>query len=105
MHIETLKTFCDLADLLSFSKTAEKHFISQSAVSQQLAQLELMHKCQLVNRSKRPIELTKEGQMLYKAAKNILDRYEKLKSDLSSLAASATSKVNIGAIFSIGKKS
>ena len=102
MHIETLKTFCDLAELLSFSKTAEKHFISQSAVSQQLAQLELMHKCQLVNRSKRPIELTREGQMLYEAAKNILDRYEKLKRDLSSLAASATSKVNVGAIFSIG---
>ena len=63
MHIETLKVFCDLAELLSFSRTAEKHLLSQSAVSQQLAQLELAHKCQLIDRKKRPIELTKEGQL------------------------------------------
>ena len=61
MHIETLKVFCDLADSRSFSKTAEKHLLSQSAVSQQLAQLELTHKCQLVTRKKRPIELTAAG--------------------------------------------
>lgn len=35
MHIETLKIFCDLANLRSFSKTAEKHLLSQSAISQQ----------------------------------------------------------------------
>ena len=52
MHIETLKMFCDLADLRSFSKTADKHLVSQSAVSQQVAQLEIEHKCQLLNRRK-----------------------------------------------------
>jgi len=74
MHIETLKIFCDLVELRSFSKTAEKHLLSQSAISQQLAQLELAHKCQLLDRRKRPMELTKEGELLYKAAKDILDR-------------------------------
>ena len=74
MHIETLKIFCDLAELRSFSKTAEKHFLSQSAVSQQLAQLELTHKCQLIDRKKRPIELTKAGELLYHAAQDMLDR-------------------------------
>jgi DNA-binding transcriptional LysR family regulator len=56
MHLEILKVFCDLAELRSFSRTAEKHLLSQSAVSQQLGQLELAYKCQLVNRKKRPIE-------------------------------------------------
>jgi len=102
MHIETLKIFCDLAELLSFSKTAEKHLLSQSAVSQQLAQLELAHKCQLVNRKKRPIELTKEGQLLYQAARDMLDRYEQLKSQLNSLKSSAGSRINVAAIYSIG---
>ncbi len=102
MHIETLKVFCDLAELLSFSKTADKNFISQSAVSQQLAQLELTHKCQLVDRSKRPIELTKEGQLLYRTSKDILDKFEKLKSELTSMASSGMNRINIGAIFSIG---
>ncbi len=102
MHIETLKIFCDLAELLSFSRTAEKHLLSQSAVSQQLAQLELTHKCQLIDRKKRPIELTKEGQLFYQAARDMLDRYEQLKSQLNALKSSAGSRINVAAIFSIG---
>ena len=102
MHIETLKVFCDLADLRSFSRTAEKHLLSQSAVSQQLAQLELAHKCQLIDRKKRPIELTKAGQLLYQAFKDMLDRYEQLKNELSTLQKSSVSRINVAAIFSIG---
>ncbi len=102
MHIETLKIFCDLAELRSFSRTAKKHLLSQSAVSQQLAQLELVQKCQLIDRKKRPIELTKEGQMFYNAAKDILDRYEQLRSELNALKSSTGSRINVGAIYSIG---
>ena len=102
MHVETLKMFCDLAELRSFSKTAEKHMLSQSAVSQQLAQLELSHKCQLVDRKKRPIELTKAGQMLYEAARDMLERYEQLKTELNALKSSSGARINVGAIYSIG---
>ncbi len=102
MHIEMLKIFCDLVELESFSKTAENHLLSQSAVSQQLAQLELTHKCQLINRKKRPIELTREGHLFYQAAKDIIDRYEQLKHQLNTLKPSATDRINIAAIFSIG---
>lgn len=102
MHIEMFRIFCDLADLQSFSKTAEKHFLSQSAVSQQLAQMELAHKCQLINRKKRPIELTKQGRLFYQASKDMLDRYEQLKTDLATLQKSSVSRINVAAIFSIG---
>lgn len=105
MHIETLKMFCDLADSRSFSKTAEKHLLSQSAVSQQLAQLELLHKCQLITRKKRPIELTAAGQAFYKAAKDILDRYDQLKSELNALRTGVEVRINVAAIFSIGMHS
>jgi len=105
MHIETLKIFCDLADSRSFSKTAEKHLLSQSAISQQLAQLELAHKCQFITRKKRPIELTQAGQLFYKAAKDILDRYEQLKSELNTLKTSVDARINVAAIFSIGMHS
>jgi DNA-binding transcriptional LysR family regulator len=76
--------------------------LSQSAVSQQLAQLELVQKCQLIDRKKRPIELTKEGQMFYNAAKDILDRYEQLRSELNALKSSTGSRINVAAIYSIG---
>ncbi len=102
MHIETMKVFCDLADFRSFSKTAEKHFLSQSAISQQLAQLELEHKCQLLNRKKRPLELTPAGEVFYRAAKDIVERHEQLKSELNALKSSQGKRVNIGAIYSIG---
>ena len=102
MHLEILRVFCDLAELRSFSRTAEKHLLSQSAVSQQLGQLELVYKCQLVNRKKRPIELTKEGDLLHQAAKDILDRHEQLKHELNALKRSSTSRINVAAIFSIG---
>ena len=102
MHIETLKVFCDLADLRSFSKTAEKHLLSQSAVSQQVAQLELTLKCQLLDREKRPLELTSAGELLYRACREILDRYEQFKSELNALKSAAGSRINVAAIFSIG---
>ncbi len=105
MHIDTLRVFCDLADTRSFSKTAEHHLLSQSAVSQQLAQLELTHKCQLITRKKRPIELTPAGQVFYKAARDILERYEQLKNELHSIKLASDTRINIAAIFSIGMHS
>ncbi len=102
MHIETLKVFCDLSELLSFSKTADKNFLSQSAVSQQLAQLELQYNCQLINRKKRPLEPTKEGQVLYRAFRDMIDRYEQLKGELNALKTSGQARINVAAIYSIG---
>ncbi|HON89967.1 MAG TPA: LysR family transcriptional regulator [Sedimentisphaerales bacterium] len=105
MHLETLKLFCDLADSHSFSKTAEKHLLSQSAVSQQLAQLELAYKCQLITRRKRPIELTAAGQVFYRAARDIIERHEQLKNELHSLETGVDVRINVAAIFSIGMHS
>ncbi len=102
MHIETLKIFCDIVELGSFSKTADKHLLSQSAISQQLAQLEVVHKCQLINRKKRPIELTKPGQLLYQASRDIIERYEQVKNELNTLKSTAGTRLNVAAIFSIG---
>ncbi len=102
MYIETLKIFCDLVELLSFSKTADKHLLSQSAVSQQLAQLELTHKCQLLNRKKRPLELTTAGRLFYDACRDIVERYEQFRSELNTLQKSSAGRINVAAIFSIG---
>ena len=101
MNIETIRIFCDLVELQNFSRTAEKHFISQSAVSQQLVQLELAHKCQLLNRRKRPLTTTDAGELFYQAGRDIINRYDKLQSELNALAKSDT-QIHIAAIFSIG---
>lgn len=102
MNLESLKIFCDVAELRSFSRAAEKHIISQSAISQQLAQMELAHKCQLIDRKKRPYELTEAGKSFYTASKDILARYEQLKSELTMLKSTAKTRINVASIFSIG---
>ena len=102
MHIETLKIFCDLVELESFSKTAEKHLLSQSAVSQQLAQLELIHKVQLLDRKKRPPAPTVAGQLFYDACKDVIGRYEQFKRELNALQKPSAGRVNVAAIYSIG---
>jgi DNA-binding transcriptional LysR family regulator len=70
-----------------------------------LAQIELAHKCQLITRRKRPIELTAAGQLFYKAAKDILERYDQLTTDLNSLKTGSGTRINVAAIFSIGMHS
>lgn len=102
MNIETLKIFCDLVELESFSKTAEKHLLSQSAISQQLAQLELAHKVQLLDRKKRPMAPTAAGQLLYDTCKDIIGRYEQFKRELNALQKPSAGRVNVAAIYSIG---
>ncbi len=101
MNTESIKIFCDLVELKNFSKTARAHGISQSAISQQLAQLEAGQKCQLINRKTRPISLTSAGACYYKACKDILKRCDQLQGELTAIS-SATPAIIIAAIYSIG---
>ncbi|MBE0537750.1 MAG: LysR family transcriptional regulator [Phycisphaerae bacterium] len=101
MQIDTMRLFCDLADMQNFSRAAEKHGISQSAVSQQIAQIEMAHRCQMINRKKRPLTLTATGELFYRACKDILERYERLNSELAAITRSSA-RIKLAAIFSIG---
>jgi DNA-binding transcriptional LysR family regulator len=59
----------------------------------------------LLNRQKRPLELTAAGEIFYRAARDMVDRYELLKSEMNTLKQAAQSRVNVGAIYSIGMHS
>lgn len=101
MNLDSAQIFCDLVELKNFSRTAELHGISQSAVSQQLAQLEMKHNTQFINRNKRPLELTASGQAFYKTCKDILERYAQFNYELATLSKT-TCRVHLASIFSIG---
>jgi DNA-binding transcriptional LysR family regulator len=51
MHVETLKTFCDLVETGSLSRAARLNLVSQSAVSQQLRALERRYDRRLIERA------------------------------------------------------
>ncbi|MDY1546231.1 LysR family transcriptional regulator [Lactiplantibacillus pentosus] len=85
MNFTRLQYFCDVAKLHSFSQAAEQNFISQTAISQQVAKLERELDATLIDRTKLPIELTRIGKAVYKRASIMLEQYHILKGEIAQL--------------------
>ncbi|MEP7338708.1 MAG: LysR family transcriptional regulator [Acidobacteriota bacterium] len=103
MHIETLKTFCDLVETGSFSKAAVLNFISQSAVSQQIKSLEQRFGQRLIERSQRNnASPTEAGKMLYTEFKQIVERFSAIESRLSAKSEVMAGTIRVAAVYSIG---
>jgi len=102
MQIESLKVFCDLTETESFTKAAQINHITQSAVSQQISSLERQFKSLLIERSKKKFRLTREGQVLYEASKQIVQTYENLHSRLQELKDIISGTIRVATIYSIG---
>jgi len=104
MQIETLKVFCDLVDLQSFSLAAERNFITQSAVSQQIRALEDKFKRRLLERvrGRREVKLTPAGEVFYREAKNVLASYDQLQESLRGLVGKIGGTVKVATVYSVG---
>lgn len=102
MQLETLKMFCDLAETESFTRAAQISEVTQSAVSQQISALERHFKSILIERSKKKFRLTREGQVLYDYAKQMIQTYESLQSKLQEIKDVISGTIRIATIYSIG---
>lgn len=104
MHIETLKVFCDLVDLQSFSLAAERNFITQSAVSQQIRTLEEKFKRRLLERvrGRREVRLTVAGEVFYRESKSVLDCYDQLNESMRGLVGKIGGTVKVATVYSVG---
>ena len=104
MHIETLKVFCDLVDLQSFSLAAERNFITQSAVSQQIRTLEEKFKRRLLERvrGRREVRLTSAGEVFYRESKNVLDCFDTLNENMRGLVGKIGGTVKVATVYSVG---
>lgn len=104
MHIETLKVFSDLVDLQSFSLAAERNFITQSAVSQQIRALEEKFKRRLLERvrGRREIKMTAAGEVFYRECKNVLLAYDQLNESLRGLVGKIGGTVKVATVYSVG---
>src|SRR5690606_35490362 len=102
MHVENFKIFADLVESQSFSKSARLNGITQSAVSQQLRSIERKFKILIIDRSQKQLRLTREGQRLYEAAKEILHEYEKLTSELQEMKKAISGTIRVATLYSIG---
>ena len=91
MNRNQLRYFVSAAEHRSFTKAAEQYYISQTAVTQQIQQLEQTLGCELFDRSTRPVSLTSAGKSFLLDAKAILDEvqahFDNLSTEIESLKA------------------
>ena len=76
MNLNQLRYFVSVAESGSFTKAAANHFISQTAVTQQIHALEQSLGTKLLDRKSRPATLTPAGKVFLKEAREILSRME-----------------------------
>ncbi len=102
MHLETLRLYCNVVRLRSFSRGAQQNFVSQSAASQAVQQLEAELAVALIDRTKRPFVVTPEGQTFYEACRGLLESWEKTKAEVAAVKARVDGTVRVAAIYSVG---
>lgn len=75
-QIRGLRSFCIAAKCLSFKHAASQLFITPSAVSHQIKQLEEQLDIVLFQRNTRSIDLTEKGQQFYQAIQPIISELD-----------------------------
>jgi len=86
-RLKQLRAFCTIAKLGTLSRAAEALFLSQPSVSLQLRALEEELGARLIERRRRRVVLTREGQALYEIALPLVDGLENLDQQFRALRA------------------
>jgi DNA-binding transcriptional LysR family regulator len=102
MNLKSLKIFCDIVARRSFSRAAEDNGISQSGASQVVGQLESRLGVQLIERSKRPLVPTREGQVFFDGCRKVIAAYDALEDEVRTLHEEVAGRVRVAAIYSVG---
>ncbi len=101
VSLDNLKIFCDVARKKSFSRAAQLNNVTQSAASQVVLQMEKRLNVLLIDRSKRPLALTSEGQIYYNGCREIVDRYSDLESQIHAFPKEENSTITVASIYSV----
>lgn len=96
MLLRQIKYFITIVDCNSFTEAAEKCFISQSAISQQINALEAELGIQLIKRENRRFSLTSAGEYFYNSGKAILNDVEEMKKETIRIGSDNELRLNIG---------
>ena len=97
MNTQQLTYVIAVADCQSFSKAAEKLYVTQPSLSQYIHSIEKQLGVQLFDRSSSPIRLTDAGKLYVSWARRLLTMEEDMNNALSDLMGMQTGSVRIGA--------
>lgn len=93
MELKQLEAFVNVADLKSFSKAADKLFLTQPTISSQISTLEKELGCRLFERTTKSLRLSAEGEKLYPYAVRMID----IRNNMLSETGRAKREICIGA--------
>lgn len=96
MLFRQMKYFAAVAECGSFTEAAEQCFISQSAISQQIAALERELGVKLLQKEGRHCKLTPAGEYFYEKSRAILSSVEEARAETVRIGTDSELKLNIG---------
>lgn len=97
--IRGLRSFCIASKCLSFKHAATQLFLTPSAVSHQIKQLEAQLGIELFKRSTRSIELTSAGKQFYQSIQPIIHRLESTIADFTDKQLNQTIVISLPEFF------
>jgi len=92
-----LKAFCLIVEMEGFSKAAKATFVTQSAISHLIKNLEDELGVKLLNRLSKIVTPTPAGRLLYEHAKKILEQYKTMENDIYNLVKRVKGPLYMGA--------
>ncbi len=102
MNLQQLTTFCTVLSEGSMTAAAEKLFLTQPAVSQQIRNLEEELRVDLLVRGVRQVKPTLQGQLLYDYAKRILHLTQQAEVAIQTISQEISGNLRLGTLNSIG---
>ncbi|HMG10547.1 MAG TPA: LysR substrate-binding domain-containing protein [Mucilaginibacter sp.] len=101
MDIIVLRNFVTLAETLNFTRSSNKSFIAQPALSRQIKNLEEEIGGQLFIRNKRNVELTLAGKYFKEEAEQMLSQFDYAVKRTASLHRGEAGEIRIGYTHSV----
>jgi DNA-binding transcriptional LysR family regulator len=102
MDIQNIRAFLMVAETRSFSRAAEKLFITQPAISKRISTLEFALDCQLFDRLGKNIQLTQAGEALVPSYQRILSELDETQRIISNLRTRVSGHLKFGTSHHIG---
>src|SRR5258705_4225382 len=96
MELRHLRYFVAVAEELHFRRAAERLYVAQPAVSEQVRKLEEELGVRLFDRTQRSVALTDAGSALLEEARRVLDQAEVAQHAARNAGDKATKRLRIG---------